>query len=930
MLNSKCKISAKLAFSISGVKLQHHFFKQMKCNELWVGIAALLSVHANSWATQPAIVSNVLPVSANTSTSTIPVISNSTSGLTASVTKLVTGTTDLPVMNLTQSLLQGVASGSRAISVIDWTSFNIGSAAKVVFSQPSANSVVLNRVTGTTATRIDGAISGNGQVWLLNGNGVMVGPTGIINAAGFLAGTSTISDSAFVSGFSSTSPGTNSAVGTFAFMPFCTSNCTSLGQILNQGQIQVTNSGYVLLGAEQVRNEGVIQADMGLIGLGAGKAFTLSFSGDRTLQFASVDQDVQLIASNTTSNLITSLATNGSDALISNPGKLLSRGGKVAIHAATALGSAQPVVNTTGLINADSVRVDTAGNVFFTNSDVFASATLVIPPVNMTTNPTAALYNGSIEIVGKTSADVINGDIINSGTIRANNNFANTVTTITPAQNQSITLVGSSITNNATGLISAHSVWTDPALDSNRIVSIPNTAVASLVNIYAVNNVTNAGMIAANTPLGTALINVVSNSGSVTNTSTGAIRADGFDGGFVNVITSTNGSQLNNGVISAAALTQLNGNLATSGSAPGLTEIQSPSSIPSAVFANTPSLLAIFSSPSAGLSGTITSQFLATGASGLTPPVGNAPASSASSTTAATAASNANTTTALNALVSIAPALTPLATTTVATAPVAVASQSPTNQSSSDVAAASPKEQPINATATAEGQIPVPLELAQQTATGQTQQGVSVINQQPTNNSSQQSNNGQNQSQESKQSLAQPASAAQGSTSSPNNSPSGSSLVPAANVSPTATAATSATSVSSPPPMPATGATMPPSTSGFTPSSSAVALAKATGQPVSTASPASVASSPVAPAPPSPVGDIKPTTPKDAADSGDKTLAAATPPSITSASAPKRSATKPSTVQVGIVGVQATGLDKTPVANAQEQRFSQLGQSASW
>jgi len=859
----------------------------------FVASMVLLIVHANLWATPPTISTTQLPVPVSTST----VISNTTSGLTASVTQSVTGNT--------MTLTQGAPTTGRAISVIDWSSFNIGSSAQVTFIQPSVSSVVLNRVTGSTATRIDGGLLAHGQIWLLNGNGVMVGSSGNINAAGFLAGTVGISDSSFAAGFSSTTPGSNSSTGNFSFTPTCSTNCTTLGQILNQGVINATNNGYVLLGAEQVRNEGSIQADLGFIGIGAGKAFTLSFSGDRTLQFATVDQDVQLVASNTTSNLFTSLATNGSNALISNSGNLVSRGGKVALYAATALNVAQQVVNTSGLINADTVRVDSLGNVFFTINDTFSSAIPNQPPVSYGSYPTNVLYNGSIDIVGKTSANVITGDIVNSGTIRANNNFTNTATSVTPGQDQSIRLVGGTVTNTSSGMISANSLWIDPAFESSRTVSIPTTAVVSKVDIFAVNDVINSGGILANTPVGTGLISVVSNAGSVNNTSSGAIQADGFDGGFVNVITSTNGSQTNSGVISAAPLTQLNGNSATT------------------VFANTPTLRSIFSSASAGLAGTITNQSLAVGASGLTPSTGTVPATTTSSSTATGANS---TTTALKALVPISPALATLATTPFATAaPQATAPQSSSTQSPStsttDPSIASSKEQPTNAVAPVDAQPPATVELAQQTAVGQNPQVAVASTQQPTSVPSQQQDTKQNPSTQ------PPSNTSQGTPAAPVPGPSGATTL---NSGPTSTVSTSSSaSMPTPVPIPSSNASgLPPSApnnAGVT-----LAMAKATGQPVAFVSPASVATTQLAPTPPSPVGDVKSPTPKDAADSGDKTLAAATPPSVTSASASKRSASKANTSQVGMVGVQVNGAAKAPVANAQEQRFSQIGNSASW
>lgn len=846
------------------------------------GLVVLCVVYTNCLATPPVLNPADLPVSALTTT----VISNATSGLSP-VTKTLSGVTSganaTPIMTLTQT----AATGTRAISVIDWTSFNIGSAAKVVFAQPSVSSVVLNRVTGSTATRIDGSLVANGQVWLLNGNGVMVGPNGNVYAAGFLAGTAGITDTLFVNGFSTTNIGSSTALGHFSFTPSCAANCTTLSQILNQGSIQTSNGGYVLLGAEQVRNEGLIQADLGLVGLGAGKAFTISFAGDRTLQFASVDQDVQLIASNTTSNLFTSSTANGSDALLSNPGKLIARGGKVAMYAATALGVVQRVINTSGLINADTARVDSAGNVFFTNSDSLVSTatgnTVNTAPITMSSFSTMELHNGSVELVGMTSAKVINGDVVNSGTIRANANFVNDASTVFPNSDQTIIVAGGTVSN--TGVISANSVWIDPlSTVSNTYAINPSLKYAALIDLYGVHEVQNAGTISANSPLGTALVSLISPLGNVSNASSGHINAEGFDGGLVDFVTSSNGVSSNVGAVSVAAVALLNSDVATSGSAAtGLTEVPGIQGMSAySVLSATPNLLSIFSTPYAGLAGTFTTRSLATGATDLLPLIGSVPAASSSSTATATA-SAAVTTAVLKQLAIPTPPPIPVMNQP-APAPVAQAPQ--------------PNQQPAPPVAAQAEAAPVPKDPGAPPPPNADNPGASTANAAPA---------GSNPNQPPPP--ANPPGAVAQNPASP-----GPSTAPAANAPP-------------PPPQGNSGnaAGMPPS-----PSAVGVALAKASGQAVANVSPATVAATPVAPAPPSPVGDTKPPTPKDAADSGDKTLATATASSPAAVTAPKRAPGKTNTVQVGMVGIQTSSGSKPPVASAQEQRFSQIGNSAAW
>src|SRR6185436_19919175 len=74
-------------------------------------------------------------------------------------------------------------------AIINWNSFSIGSGELTRFIQPGANSAVLNRVLGGNPSAIYGTIQANGQVFLLNPNGVFVGPSGQINVNGFVGST---------------------------------------------------------------------------------------------------------------------------------------------------------------------------------------------------------------------------------------------------------------------------------------------------------------------------------------------------------------------------------------------------------------------------------------------------------------------------------------------------------------------------------------------------------------------------------------------------------------------------------------------------------------------------------------------------------------------------------------------------------------------
>ena len=74
----------------------------------------------------------------------------------------------------------------------DWQSFSIGQGHHVNFVQPSASAVALNRVIGSDVSVIQGSLTANGHVFLINPNGVLFTPTAQVNVGGIVASTQNI------------------------------------------------------------------------------------------------------------------------------------------------------------------------------------------------------------------------------------------------------------------------------------------------------------------------------------------------------------------------------------------------------------------------------------------------------------------------------------------------------------------------------------------------------------------------------------------------------------------------------------------------------------------------------------------------------------------------------------------------------------------
>ncbi|MBX7066894.1 MAG: filamentous hemagglutinin N-terminal domain-containing protein [Parachlamydiales bacterium] len=83
-------------------------------------------------------------------------------------------------------------------SIIHWEAFDVAAPESVIFSLPSADCALLNRVLGNARSEIFGKISSNGQIILLNPNGIFVGKEACIDTAGWIAATFDLQDKTFL------------------------------------------------------------------------------------------------------------------------------------------------------------------------------------------------------------------------------------------------------------------------------------------------------------------------------------------------------------------------------------------------------------------------------------------------------------------------------------------------------------------------------------------------------------------------------------------------------------------------------------------------------------------------------------------------------------------------------------------------------------
>jgi len=153
---------------------------------------------------------------------------------------------------------------ATSTAIINWQQFSINSGELTKFVVPTSSSATLNRVLGGNPSAIYGTLQSNGQLYLINPSGIVVGPNGRIDTAGFLGSTLDVSSDDFLKG------------GNLHFLG------SSDASIDNAGTIHASG-GDVYLIANQVNNTGTLSAPQGNVGLAAGTDILFQQAGSQHL-----------------------------------------------------------------------------------------------------------------------------------------------------------------------------------------------------------------------------------------------------------------------------------------------------------------------------------------------------------------------------------------------------------------------------------------------------------------------------------------------------------------------------------------------------------------------------------------------------------------------------------------------------------------------
>jgi filamentous hemagglutinin len=272
---------------------------------------------------------------------------------------------------------------TSANAILNWQSFNISADGSVRFQQPASSSVALNRIYQQSPSSIFGSLSANGQVYLVNPNGIVFGKTATVNVGGIIASSLGISDAHFNAGLLSPSILGNpdqTQRAAFSAADNTVSPVAAADGTTNPGNVTVaagaqisTQGGRILLAGTNVSNAGTLTAPDGQIVLAAGQKIYLQANTDQSLRGLIVEVDQGGTAENELSGVLSSDRGN-----VSMIGLAVNQNGHI---------SATTAVSANGSVRleaADNVSVQASGN----------------------TTTIAATMGGTLELGAQSSIDI--------------------------------------------------------------------------------------------------------------------------------------------------------------------------------------------------------------------------------------------------------------------------------------------------------------------------------------------------------------------------------------------------------------------------------------------------------------------------------------------------------------------------------------------
>jgi len=209
-------------------------------------------------------------------------------------------------------------------ALLDWQSFNIDRGYGVRFDQPSSSAVALNRIHDNDPSVINGRLQANGQIYLINRNGIVFGNNAQVDVNTLIASTLNIDEEIFEQGILGAIQDKQAAFVADADMPAEALIDIRAGAQLNASQ---GTGGRIMILAPEILNAGDIRTPDGQAILAASRdRVYLAQSGDINLR-----------------GLLVEVQTGGD---VRNVGSIVAERGNVSIMGLS--------VNQDGLVRATS------------------------------------------------------------------------------------------------------------------------------------------------------------------------------------------------------------------------------------------------------------------------------------------------------------------------------------------------------------------------------------------------------------------------------------------------------------------------------------------------------------------------------------------------------------------------------------------------
>jgi filamentous hemagglutinin family protein len=391
-------------------------------------------------------------------------------------------------------------------TTIHWNSFDIAHGYTVRFDQPNASAEAMNYIGGAKPSVIQGTLSANGKVYLVNSNGILFDGTAQVNVNTLIASSLNISQQTFDNGITSSLDvdGDPTLVATMLL--------DSAGQVVNYGTIRsvkvdgasgevvttakvdaatgqtvqqaVEEGGSIMLFAPQVENHGLITANNGQVILAAGKSVYLKpYNHPASVNYNANDLSMRGFLVKVTAapegalNLSNLIAAQNLNSAANIGGEIRSDRGNTTLTGLVVNQAGRVSANTATTVNGsiwlkaenyDAAGQQTTYGTLTTSKD---SVTETLPEADGTTLAESAAYadnsvyatnggyQGVIKLIGETI--VHEGQALApGGRIVVGKEYVNNDASVRPPSNGRVYLGADSV-------LSVAGEWVDQAYESN-------------------------------------------------------------------------------------------------------------------------------------------------------------------------------------------------------------------------------------------------------------------------------------------------------------------------------------------------------------------------------------------------------------------------------------------------------------------------------